>query len=60
MTLNDVGRMNWNACKNCRHYPPERGGCDVEAGPEDFELEGDWLICTSFRPKDAPKKQEVA
>lgn len=47
-----VGWFNWEACANCKYYPPETGGCDVNA-PDDirnFDMEYDNLECRLFEP----------
>jgi len=56
--LNWVGSMHWDACDDCKHYPPDTGGCDVE-GWFNCEVDGDFVACLSFRPISEPDVPEV-
>jgi hypothetical protein len=47
--------MDWDACDDCKHYPPESGGCDVE-GWNQCEVEGDFVICLAFEPNPDPNE----
>lgn len=44
-----VGIMNWKACYDCKHYLPDKGGCDVmESGLEQFRLVYGIIECTKY------------
>lgn len=52
-----VGRLTWDGCDGCKHYPPERGGCDIDAPDdiENFDLYFDHVVCRRF---EAKRKEE--
>ncbi len=58
-----VAYVNWNACETCQHYPPEKGGCAINAPNDLFNFEfdcfgGDTLLCTKWTPKEKPSRTE--
>lgn len=55
---NWVGSMDWDACDECKHYPPDTGGCDVN-GWDNCEVDGDFVVCRSFEPRPTGDEPEV-
>ena len=53
-----IGYIHWNACESCRHYPPETGGCDVD-GWDSAQIEGDWVECLRYEPREDAELEET-
>lgn len=47
-----VGSMNWNACKDCKHYRPTKGGCKpMDEGTDNLLVKYDFVECGDFEYK---------
>lgn len=46
---NEVGTINWKACKTCVHSVPD-GGCD--SLDDNIVRDGDFMICVDYIPSD--------
>jgi hypothetical protein len=53
-----IGMLDWDACNDCKHYPPDRGGCEVD-GMDNVEIDYDFVVCRSFVDKNEPEVIEV-
>lgn len=54
-----VGSLNWSTCEYCKHYRPDKGGCEpldtcsVQGEILEMNINWDQVSCTQFTPAKA-------
>ena len=43
-----IGSLSWDACRTCRHWDRDDGGCIVDEDDWETRCEYDFVYCLSF------------